>query len=125
MPSSSRCQLSHTQLDPTANSSVRLLLPFPAGALITAVSVRDFDRSQNGGLAVVLHEVNFPVGGPGTEAIGSDTFTSSDSLGSVDPLTLHPQTPISARHGEYLLASAGTHTNELDFCGAVVTYTLT
>jgi hypothetical protein len=103
------------EFDPIAAGSVRLAVPLPAGALITDVSIRAFDRSSNDSIAVVLHDVNLPPGSAATDGLASDTYTTPDSFGAVEPLSLHPEPYQPPTHTVYLMASANAHTTQLDF----------
>jgi hypothetical protein len=114
-------------LDDPALSSVRIDLPLPAGAQITAVRARYVDTSSDRDIAFGLTHIAFDGTENNTAAIvaGGHSSNSGDGFAELqtDPGVVLPA--VSDRSYYNLFANPVTnYTGNLWFCGVAVDYTL-
>lgn len=113
--------------DTAASSSLRLDLPLPEGASLTAVRVKyRHSAVATGNITFVIRSIDFADGAIISDGIAGFSSSSPGSNGNrVETLVPSSNAPaVSATRTYYLSASTSSHTNLLAFCGATAFYTL-
>jgi len=110
--------------DTAASSSLRLDIPLPNGATMTALTVRYFDTSA-ASMSIIPRVVTFAEGSAIDGVQNLLTSTNGSGGARVETITFSPVPPaVNATRSYYLHVTSPAHTGVLAFCGAAAIYTL-
>lgn len=114
--------------DTAASSSIKMDLPLPEGASLTAVRVKYMHWSTaSAPITFRIHFIDFDDNGFAYEDyLANSLNSSSGSTGNrAETIVASPVPPaVSSSRSYYLSGFAGAHTGLLAFCGATAFYTL-
>lgn len=109
--------------DTAATSTIRLDVPAPIGAVISALTFKYKDTST-ASFQVQVRQVDHVEGGTSsTTQVGSLVSTNGATGNRAETIAL-ALPPVSAERSYYLSIPSPAHTSVLAFCGVVATYTL-
>lgn len=103
--------------------NLALDLPLPIGARVTGLKFKYSDTADTNGFLFVLAGLDFENGSL-TEGRTFTAVSPNGSVGSrIDSYTFSPTLPVSEKRS-YALKVTAPSGNSLQFCGAIVTYTM-